>query len=140
VADTGLSVSQLSEKWVLTWASEHKGDKSFAKSVYFLTQVLIPYAMMKAGIRTKYYHLYDAGRLLLYPLIYSRNRCKYGPLIAHDLIMIHYLSSEQIFGEMTGPLFGFMRKGVNGELRRTTCVNRSSSPRTPKWAYWQLLT
>ncbi|KAJ1422898.1 hypothetical protein B484DRAFT_465174 [Ochromonadaceae sp. CCMP2298] len=59
-ADLQLPESQISESIVLEWAENSVGDLSFASNVYFLLNVLVPYAMMKAGIRTKYFQLYDA--------------------------------------------------------------------------------
>jgi hypothetical protein len=103
-----LSHEDVREQTIISWAMDSGGDASFQAATFFLLRILLPYAMIKAGIRTKHFQLYDAGRLMLYPLVFAMNRSNYGPLIARDLILIHYQSTEAIFREITGPLFGYM--------------------------------
>ncbi|KAJ1403922.1 hypothetical protein B484DRAFT_404953 [Ochromonadaceae sp. CCMP2298] len=75
-ADLKLPESEISEGVVLEWANSSNGDLYFASNVYFLLNILIPYAMIKAGIRIKHFQLASCSA----PPRAQKNRPRTGSL------------------------------------------------------------
>lgn len=78
------------------WLKEDHGDKMWANYVYFYTEVLPDYFLVRKGLRSTNYYMVNAARRSLLGLFFKLGFSTYAPLTLWEMLRTDYRCPEPV--------------------------------------------
>jgi hypothetical protein len=81
---------------LVAWLEDDQRDEMWSNYVEFWVKIYGAYSCIRAGSRSKNYHLFNAGRRALLPLFFQLGMNHYGPLTLWDILRTDYRCDPEV--------------------------------------------